>query len=314
MVGYDTNNDALTLGDDDSLKVGDYELKYSSANDRFEVEHPNGEVSDVPRSTSGSLVPEGFADVLSNGEVLADNGEIYASVQDAVNAASGFVFVGPGTFNENVTISTDGLTLEGSGHDSLIDGGTTGNGIVANASNITVSNLTAQTTAGAGNLFDAFLSADNETNIKFFNCVARDSDQEGFNIQTARDVKLINCTVISADDDGIDLRSGKAARGIVSNCDIQNGVGSKGINVGGDDTIISNCTVSGVVNEGIFIGANDCTVIGCRVDNTGLSGIQANGIDNIIANCRISDSGGAADLNDTGTGTVLDGNLTGPSN
>jgi len=42
-----------------------------------------------------------FEQALSNGEVLADDGTLYSSIQTAENNASDYVFVGPGTFNES---------------------------------------------------------------------------------------------------------------------------------------------------------------------------------------------------------------------
>jgi len=140
MVGYDDNNNALTLGDDDVLTVGDYEISYDSTANEWQAEYtPSGDVASVPKNQSGSLFPTDFADALA-GQALADDGNLYSSVQTAVDNATGWVFVGPGTFNENVTISTQGLTLEGCGYDTLIDGGTIGSAITLSAADITVKN------------------------------------------------------------------------------------------------------------------------------------------------------------------------------
>jgi hypothetical protein len=310
MVGYDDDNNALTLGDDDSIAVGDYSLRYSSANDRFEVEHPNGEISDVPRSTSGSLVPQGLAESVAAGEALADDGNTYSSVQDAVNAASGFVFVGPGTFNESVTISTEGLTLEGSGHDTLIDGGTTGNAVDIQASDVTVRSLSVQTTAGAGNNFSGVTTTNatpNNVTVEFV--TVRDSDRSGIFVQSGADNTVRGCTVNSTDTAGIT----NGERSIVTDCTIKN-TGSAGIETFRDDAIVSNNIIDGASGRGIRCGAtNDLLIGGNRVINSGDNGIRIAGADCIVYNNRVSDSTNT-DISDAGTGTVLDGNLTGLSN
>jgi len=308
MVGYDKNADALTLGDDDSLKVGDYELKYSSANDRFEVEHPNGEVSDVPRSTSGSLVPEGFADVLSNGEVLADNGEIYTSVQTAVDNSTGFVFVGPGTFNENVTISTEGLTLEGVGRDTFIDGGTGAPAITFNGTDATARNLSVATTSGGGTNSNAFQFASGG-NIE--NCRVRESDDKGISVPD--DMTIVN--TVFEQCDGIAVRGGSTVRNIVSGCVFQNVSSAVGFFGTSDSVIANNICVQGTSADSFIFGngSNDNILIGNRVSDYANRGIDNNATDNIIANNRVSDSTNE-NIFDGGTGTVLDGNNTGASN
>lgn len=316
MVEYNSDDSALTLGDDDSIAVGDYRIKYSSANDRFEVEHPNGEISDVPRSTSGSLVPQGLAESVAAGEALADDGNTYSSVQEAVNAASGWVFVGPGTFNESVTISTQGLTLEGSGYDTLIDGGTTGNAIRVEASNLTIKNLSVSTASGGGNSFDAIGggSVNSVGDVTIDNVTVRESDNFGINLRSGGSVPFEDCIIRNCainNTDSVGIRA--TIRMIISNCLIDN-PGATGITSGSDDWIVANTVIKSPGGNGGISGiGNDNIVIGNRVINSSDDGISSAGTEFIVANNRVSDSS-ASDLNDGGTGTVLDGNLTGPSN
>lgn len=308
MVGYDDTNNALTLGDDDSIAIGDYSLRYSSANDRFEVEHPNGEISDVPRSTSDSLVPQGLAESVSAGEALADDGNTYTSVQTAVNNASGWVFVGPGTFSESVNITTSGLTLEGSGYGTLIDGGTTNDAIRVNATDVTVRDVSVQTTAGTGNAYRG-VDVEGSDDATIERVVVRDSDDSG--LETGgNDTTIRNCTVLSADQDGIVT---PGVRCVVSNNNID-GTSRHGILATTDDSVYANNVITNVGDVGIAFPNNDNIIIGNRIINSADDGItNGSGIDNIIANNRISDSTNQ-DIDDNGTGTVLDGNLTGPSN
>jgi len=269
----------------------------------------------IPRSTSGSLVPEGFADVLSNGEVLADNGEIYASVQDAVNAASGFVFVGPGTFNENVTIDTAGLTLLGSGRATVISGPDTGTDVVTvSSSNVTIRNLAVRSTAGAGNNTNC-VSSQSGANHTFENIDILESDDRGFNL-FADDISVINCTITNTDDFGLVVGSGQVNL-IVNSCifDTCGGDDANGsLSVTSDDSVVSNNIIRDSLSNGIRLDGNDNTVGANRIINSqGGNGIATNGNDNVIYNNRISDSS-IADLGQFGSGNTYDSNLTGASN
>jgi len=310
MVQYNEQDSALTLGDDDSIAVGDYRIQYSSANDRFEVEHPNGEISDVPRSTSGSLVPQGLAESVSVGEALADDGNTYSSVQDAVNAASGWVFVGPGTFNETVSISTNGMTVEGVGDDTVIDstGVTYG---VEPTDNTTIRNVKFIGERGVN------LSSSNTT---IEDCLFENLSSlpvSASSTATPRTGNVVtNCRMINC---GSRIEYQDVEKSVISN-NIIVGSGSFGIKVVGvgssaDDNIIANNVIKDSTDSGMRQEGQDTIIIGNRVINAGDIGINNTfGADNsIIANNRVSDSTNS-DIADGSSGTVLDGNLTGASN
>lgn len=304
MVGYDDNANALTLGDDDSLKVGDYELKYSSADDDFRIVHPNGEESNVPRSTSGSLVPQGLADVVGNGEVLADDGNIYTSVQTAVDNASGWVFVGPGTFSETVSVTTAGLTIEGSGYDTLIDATTTTAVSSSGTTDVTFRNFSISSQNVDGNFARALDLGSGGTANEI---IVRDSENEG--IDPGSDCTVINCRVENTGSDAIRVTG---TGNIISNCIVVN-AGADSIDIKDDDNIVSGNIVNDGGGSGILLDSNadDCVVGGNRIISTSSTGVIMRGNNNILYNNRISDSGG---ISDTGTGNVEDGNLTGASN
>lgn len=315
-----TYNDALTATEANNLSNGSDVTAGLQARYNFEYpETPNvaidstGEVfpkNSIPRSTSGSLVPQGFADVLSQGEVLADNGEIYTSVQTAVDNSTGFVFVGPGTFNESVTISTQGMTLQGSGYDTLIDGGTGSNAITVEASDATISNLSAQNTSGEGAFISAIRSESGSNSLTIHSVTIRDSDHQGIKINFGANTIIRDCTIKGADSQGIVVSTPQS---IVSNCFISD-TGNKSINVTADDCIVTNCIASNAGNNGIRIAGNDCICISNRVSNASYFGIEiVNSSDCIVANNRISDSGNAG-IDDNASNTLLDDNLTGPSN
>lgn len=259
-----------------------------------------------------SSVEAMLANSLREGKPLADTGKLYDSIQAAENDASTFIFVPPGTFNESVTIDTAGLTLLGSGRATLIDGGTTNDAILLDATNITVKNLSVQTTAGVGNSYGGIETSVNSNSITVENVVVRDSDNYGIRANNGSDYIIKNCVVESADGRGIET---SAPRTIVSSCIVKGGVAQHGIisQTGGDDMIVSNCIVNSVGNDGINLQEPDSIAIGNRVISSGDDGIVINNADCIVANNRISDSTNA-DINNSGAGTTLDANLTGPSN
>jgi parallel beta-helix repeat protein len=266
-------------------------------------------ITHVPKNSSGSLFPTDLGDVLQ-GKALADDGNIYDSVQTAVDNASGYVFIGPGTFNESVTVSTDGMMIEGSGYDTLIDGGTSGDAVRVEADDIIVSDIAVRTNPNSGNSYKGVYS--NANNLKFDSIIVTDSDSTGMDINGS-DIVISNCTIESSDHDGINYQ-GSGPNAIIYNCRIESGVVNKGIQCySSDDVIVSNCVVIGTGNAGIETRFDSIT-IGNRVHNVSDSGIEvASGDDSIVANNRVSDST-SSDIRDSDGTSLLDDNLTGSAN
>lgn len=257
--------------------------------------------NDVPRSTTGSLVPQGLAESVSAGEVLADDGNTYTNLQNAVNNASSWAFAGPGTFS-NVDVSSNNFLLEGSGYDTYVDGGASGdNAVDINGSNVVVRNLSASTTPGSGTNLSAFQA--NSPDISFINCYARESDQHGFYLKT-NDQKVINCVSENSDKRSVQIEGPNC---IVKGCKFE-----QYLRVVADDNIVTGNILLNP-SEGIIVAGNDNVVGGNRVLGSGNDGLRISGTDNIVYNNRLSDSS-VDDLDDNGAGTVLDGNLTGASN
>jgi len=309
MVDYNPTTDALELGDDDALQVGDYEIEYDSTDSTFAVTHPNGERSEVPQNRSGSLVPQGLAESVEHGKALADDGEMYDSVQTAVNNARGWVFVGPGRFAESVTIDTNGLMLEGCGRDTLIDGETIGDAITVSSANNTIQNLSVQTSDGTSN--DGINTSAGADSLTIDSITIVKADRHCVSVTDGSNHIIKNCNgLISSSFSFFSV----APKTIISNV-ICKSSESIGIRISSDDSIISSCVVSDTSGDGILAdgGADDSIIAGNRVINSEDNGIDVAASDQIVANNRISDSTNS-DINDRGTGTVLDDNLTGPSN
>jgi hypothetical protein len=251
-------------------------------------------------------VNSSIASVLSEGEVLADNGEQYSSIQQAVDVSDGFVFVGPGTYYENVVIDKDDFTLQGAGYDTLIDGGTTGIGVGVYADNVNCESFSVRTDTSTG--VDGVVSSNSNTALR--SIVVREVGQKA--IRMNNESSITNCVVKDTGSTSVIL----GAKGIITSTTVDNS-GDHGILCDGNDSIISNCIVRNSNNHGIYViqGGADSLVGGNRVLNSGDNGIRVynSTFDVIVYNNRISGSVNA-DLNNDGTGIVTDANLTGSAN
>lgn len=251
-----------------------------------------------------SSVEAMLANALRERKPLADDGALHDTVQEAENAASSFVFVPPGTFNESVTIDTAGLTLLGSGNATVISG--TSISVSSDVGNVTVKDIQTKNSDGIS------LSG---ANSKILNCYMDSGDGIGFRVNAANSI-IQNCTVKNVGNRGIRLE-GVRSTAIANTVDSvgSNVASGYGIQSGTDDMIVANNIVRNADFDGIFIQGNDSIVIGNRCHNNGDDGIEiaSTATDCITANNRCSDNG-FNDINDVGTGTTLDGNLTGSAN
>jgi hypothetical protein len=247
-------------------------------------------------------VDSSIASVLSEGEVLAD-------------VSDGFVFVGPGTYYENVVIDKDDFTLQGAGHDTLIDGGTVDSAVTTYSDNTNIQSVSVSTTQGASGNHNA-IEGHNVARLTVNSVVVRDTDRLGVLFQDSTDTIITNCLFENGALGSVyDGGSTTSERAIITNNTDLTKTDSDMFNInGGDDYIVANNYVEGDgtgTQAGMKIG-NDAVVIGNRVHNVGGNGIETRGSDAIIANNRISDCG--TNIFDGGTGTVTDGNLTGTAN
>lgn len=247
---------------------------------------------------------------LSRGTVLADDGNLYDSVQEAENAASDWIFIGPATFNEAVTIDTAGLLVQGAGRDTLIDGGVSGHAIDIAAANVVVTNLSVQTTAGGGNTNRGIDTSTGADSGIISNVWVRDSDNHGIFLTNGADWMVLHCIVESADNVGI---TNATTRTIIAGC-FASSTGNNGIANGGDDGLIAGCISTNAGNNGINSGVgNDTMIVGNRVISATTNGINIAATDQIVSGNRISSSG-SDDINDLGTNTLVHGNRTGSAN
>jgi hypothetical protein len=286
-----------------------FEMQYNSTSAQLEIEdRVNSAIASIPTGRSGDLVDGRFSETIAEGKALADSGEVFDSIQNAVDAASSYVRVGPGTFRESVTIDTPGLSLVGSGDRTVIDGERNGIALSVSSSNVTIKDISVRTT-NVGKRTNAALNVESSSGgVEIINVTIPESGNAGIQ-SLVGNVDVFNCNV-SSYYNGIVVQNNS----IVANNAVTRttDAAAQGIFVNSDDVIVSGNTVQDTGAAGIIILSPDNIIIRNVVRNTRDDGIRlrGNSIDNIVGNNRITGSSGAA-IDDDGTGTILDGNLTG---
>jgi parallel beta-helix repeat protein len=311
MAGINQGRPETAIGE--PIRFGDdldFEIEQHPISDRLIIrDTANGKEAYVRRERGGAIGGDGvLIKSLREGKPVADDGRTHDTIQQAERAASSFVFVPPGTYDEAVSIDTAGLTLRGSGIGSYVNT-SSGTAIEVNANRVTVSNLRVR----SANTFGVHVVDGDNVTIRSIRvtygepCIEVDTGNTG--------IVAINCRTIDGSH-GIRFRCTDSimAGNIVESTNDFQGLQSYNTNCILANNIVRDCAGDGITLQVNFQpGSSNNIVIANRVINSGGDGIQLEGSDNIIANNRISDSTGS-DINDFGTGTLLDANLTGASN
>lgn len=249
--------------------------------------------------------------VLADGKVLADDGNVYDTVQEAENNATDWVLVGPATFNENVTVDTAGLTIQGFGRGSHISGDGSSPAIDVQAANVTIRDLSVTGgTAGGGDTLTGIVatSGNGGDSITVKNVWIRDTDNIGIDFRAGNDHLVSGCVIEAADDNAI--RTG-VARVTIEGCRIETNVSLDAIVILGADCIISDCVINGAGSEGINLGAGSSgsTVSSCRIISPGGNGITISSGEGeiIVKGCVISGATGDG-INDGGDDNIINSN------
>lgn len=205
------------------------------------------------------------------------NNAVYDSIQDAVDAGTGLVLIGPspgGQFNESVVIddtaALKGTTIVGVGEATVVDGGSTGPAFDVRADEVTLERLAARTDRTSSH--DA---------IKF-------DSSDGMSDPRVRAV-----TVLEAGSDGIYVRNNTTG-GYINNCIVER-AGVVGIRARGKVLNVQGCVVGDgndddIGTDGIVTGGGDTSVDGCVINNVGDEGISAGGPDELISNNIVVDA------------------------
>lgn len=197
--------------------------------------------------------------------VYADDGNFYNTIGDALNNATSYVSIGPGTFNENLTVTTDDMTIEGVGESTVIDGGDSSPAVTIDARNVTISNLSAITD--------------------------RPGSQNAIEVTTNGDkAKVYNIAGIVAGESGI-YTDGTPFKVTIRDCDIEAvGSGSPSIEMKGNDSLIE-----GVIDNAgnIAVSGQSSNIVNCRVNTTSnLPAIELDGSFCIASNNQVDTDNG----------------------
>lgn len=278
-----------------------------SSNPDFEVQTDGSmSVNSINIGSNGSL--SGLvSQAMAKGKVFADDGNIYDSIQTAVDNASNYVKVGPGTFNESIKIDTLGLKIVGSGHSTVID--STGIGVAIDSS--TASDVVVRSLRVKG---------DGNDNIKTGTRNRLDNiyvEGEASDNSIVLNNSSICINTILAGNSSFGVRTNGEGC-IISNCVVRSESNYfSAIVLSSDDNIVSNCFVEATnVTNGIQnASSSDNVITGNRIVNSSDTGIYFNGSsDVILANNRVSDSANKDIDIATSSGIKTSGNLTGSSN
>ena len=261
------------------------------------------------------------------GLVYSDDGNYYETIQEALNNATGFVYVGSGSYSENVTVTTQNMTIEGSGRGTEVDGGSTGPAFIIDAEDVSVKDLNADSdTASAQNAItitengsDAlvknvegieagdigiFGDADADRCV-VIQCRVQNSDNKAIDL-AGDDCRVESCYVTGAADDGIRIQGPNSA--VVHCYSLQHG--NDGIEIEGNGSRCVGNTVEGIGDVGILLQGDDSVCNSNTVENSGDDGIRVQGTDDVIVGNRVGgstnqdiDTGGATTPTQTGNNT-----------
>ena len=247
---------------------------------------------------TGDVPLDGFIEAITNGEAINDTGQVYETVQTAVSEASSWVFIGPGTFNENVVVNTVGLTVQGVGRETLIDGGTSGHSIEIQANDVVVRDLDTTTEGGNG------LRDDTNNDWKAVNVHVRNSSDRGIT-SWGSGITIENCLSVDA--------GGEAYRNSGSNVDYINcratNPSSRAFQLDGGNSLVSNCRGTDM-GDFVRTTAPNNTIEGCHFDTGDSHGIRLLSDNNIVKGnqCRNSNFN---EIRVEGDNNLVYGNHTG---
>jgi parallel beta-helix repeat protein len=312
MAGINQGRPELAVGEPIRLGNNDeFEIEQHPVSDRLIIRDTvNGKVAYVRKERGGQIGGDGvLIKALKEGKPMADDGRTYDTIQQAERAANGWVFVPPGTFEENISVTTEGLTIRGSGRNTVVDGLEKGPpAIEIDTTDVTVKDIAVRTTTGAGGV-PLGCDPDKASNVTLNRVHSLESGSRGLRVH-GDNALIVNCRVENPDNHGIIARSNNQ---IIVNNYITSGE-FQAIFSNGNGGVIANNIVNNP-DSSINARTDDQIIIGNRVINSAVDGIAVDsGVSNtIIANNRVSGSN-KSDIDDQGTGTLLDANLTGASN
>lgn len=246
----------------------------------------------------------GFSIPFTKDEVVLNGDTDFNSIQDAVNAAAqgDVISVGPGTFNESVTVGVTELAIIGSGEGTIVDGGTIGHAFDVTANNVVIDQLTAQTTAGQGNNYDGINVSGR--GVKLRHLKIADADRYGILVSKS-DTRVFDAQVDAAD--GVGIRQSGGNNNLYHALWLLSGIGSHGFQLhsNASDSIVMGVMAqdvgAGGTGGGVVVSGPRNTVGLVHIDGTQQNGIAVTDNDNEVFG-GVARNAGNNDLDISGDG------------
>jgi parallel beta-helix repeat protein len=318
MAGITDGRPELAVGE--PIRFGDaldFEIEHHPISDRLIIRDTNnGEVAYVRAEDTAEFGGDDvLVKALKAGKPMADDGRVYDTIALAERAAGSWVFVPPGTYNGAFDIRTDGLTLRGCGRSTVLQdkqiSGSSPPGIVhmSDGVDVTLQNIAidASTTSGDTPL-DGIRASDNQHTF-VDQCYFLGADRAAY--YGKGDAVFVNSVFENC---GIGGDGGSEAVHVHGCIIDQPNTGYSDSGTGFDDSIVSNNIIRNSDENGITISDSEGSIVtGNRVLSAGSNGIYVAGDDCVVVSNRVADSANQ-DIKDSGTGTLVEANVTGASN
>lgn len=230
---------------------------------------------------------------------VADDVQINAAL-NALPASGGRVVLLDGTFqiNDSITIPINGVTLQGQGHGTYIDGSGLVNNehaiVVSGREDVVLRDMVIYTEPAIGLTRHCIFIEDGSDNFRVERIWIDDSDTDGIHIEgtTIHTGHIADCTIMNADGSGIfvDMDAGNVIHRLqIQNCDITQ-CGVDGIRFDPPDILYAS--VQGNV-------CHNCDGAGIRAFDTELSEFSGN----------VCYANGLYGMSIGGGGVTVDGNI-----
>lgn len=208
-------------------------------------------------------------------QAVLDGDRDFDRIQDALDAAEtgSQVAVGPGTFSENVTITTDDVSLVGAYRGTVIDGEGADHAIRIDADRVTVSQLAARTDAGSGHNAVEVTAGTNNPRVQFV--VVLQSGNHGIAFLSGtmvQEATLLGNTIEGADAVGANLINSEGMQAMIT-------------------SIVKRGTAEPVGGDAMVVEGNENTVLGLSAVDPGGHILDVDGADSHLEGIIGRDAG-----------------------
>lgn len=196
-----------------------------------------------------------------------------------LSGANGGLVCGAGVDGVGISVSAADCFIDGGGHDTLMNGGTTRHGIAVNGTRCIVQHIAVQTTAGGASGYDGLQVLSYGTFATLRGIRVVDSDDAGIVLHT--DGCVVGSVIENSDGHSIQV-NGPRNR-IIGNYGLSAGDDGIALLAQSNDSVVVGNTIKDTTGNAIEVNINgeDCCVVGNRVDgavvdNSGTSTVADN--------------------------------------